>query len=115
MNSRSTSPLSGQSRSNSMDSWVSAASAPSLHSSRGVKSAVRAGNMGGGVKESAVAGGVGYRGEVLEAVSPAGEGVSVEEWLAKMGAFPSDTAFSAVENEAARRYQVRQGVSAVRP
>ena len=98
-----------------MDSWVSAASAPSLHSSRGVKSAVRAGNMGGGVKESAVAGGVGYRGKVLESVGPAGEGVSVEEWLAKMGAFPSDTAFSAVENEAARRYQVRQGVSAVRP
>ena len=78
------SPLSGQSRSNSMDSWVSAASATSLHNSRGV-------------------------------ISPAGEKVSVEEWLAEIGAFPSNNAFSAVENEAARRYQVRQGVSAVRP
>ncbi len=116
MNSRSTSPLSGQSRSCSMDTWVTAASAaspPFPHRSRGVNRAVRASSTGGRGREHAGAGRDGDRDGVFGLVGSAGEGASVGAWLAEMGAPESHVAFSAVENEVARRYQVRQGVSGV--
>ena len=74
---------------------------------------MRASSTAGRGREHAGAGADGDRNGVWGRMGSAGEGAAVGAWLVEMGAPKSHVAFSAVENEVARRYQVRQGVSVV--